>query len=104
MAAPPRTSVAPVGGRGMYGVLGVGEGASLGEIKAAYRSLAKRWHPDVAGEGRAAEFLEIHRAYTTLSDPDERQKYDLSIGKLGLGIHREERFRTTRRWETDQCW
>ncbi|KAL0922671.1 hypothetical protein M5K25_006676 [Dendrobium thyrsiflorum] len=92
-----------VEGRGLYAVLGVGERASMGDIKAAYRTLAKRWHPDVAGEGGAGAFLQIQRAYATLSDPRERERYDCSMGLLGLVFRRGERF-CTRKWETDQCW
>nr|QEG03170.1 chaperone protein DnaJ 11 isoform X2 [Cymbidium ensifolium] len=91
-------------GSGLYVVLGVGERASAGEIKSAYRTLAKRWHPDVAGESSAGTFLEIHQAYATLSDPEERERYDNMMGLLGLGFRREERFCVKRRWETDQCW
>lgn len=91
-------------GRGLYAVLGVRKRASMGEIKAAYRTLAKRWHPDVAGEGSAGVFLQIQRAYATLSDPSERDRYDNSMDLLGLVFRRGERFCTGRRWETDQCW
>ncbi|PKA60325.1 Chaperone protein dnaJ 11, chloroplastic [Apostasia shenzhenica] len=104
MASPTSAAVASAPGKGLYGVLGVAERASSREIKAAYRSLAKRWHPDVAGDVGAEEFLEIHRAYSTLSDPAAREVYDRSIGQIGLGFRRSERFRTARRWETDQCW
>jgi hypothetical protein len=48
-----------------YRVLGVPEGASLADVKRAYRLLAKRHHPD-AGEGSVARFLEIQAAYEAL--------------------------------------
>ena len=62
-----------------YIVLGVNRGASLPEVKKAYRRLARRLHPDVnPGDERAAlRFREIAEAYSTLSDPDRRQRYDL---------------------------
>ena len=62
-----------------YIVLGVNRGASLLEVKKAYRRLARRLHPDVnPGDERAAlRFREIAEAYSTLSDPDRRQRYDL---------------------------
>ena len=62
-----------------YIVLGVNRGASLLEVKKAYRRLARRLHPDVnPGDERAAlRFREIAEAYSTLSDPNRRQRYDL---------------------------
>src|SRR4051794_20266376 len=61
-----------------YIVLGVDRGASLVDVKKAYRRLARRLHPDVnPGDERAAvRFREIAEAYATLSDPDRRQRYD----------------------------
>jgi molecular chaperone DnaJ len=61
-----------------YKVLGVERGASEAEIKAAYRSLARRHHPDVAQDKVAAEtrFKEINEAYEVLSDPQKREMYD----------------------------
>ena len=48
-----------------FRVLGVAEGASLADVKRAYRLLAKKHHPD-AGEGSVARFLEIQAAYEVL--------------------------------------
>ncbi len=48
-----------------YRVLGVADGASLADVKRAYRLLAKKHHPD-AGEGSVARFLEIQAAYEVL--------------------------------------
>jgi curved DNA-binding protein len=66
--------------RDYYEVLGVPRGASAEEIKRAYRSLARKHHPDLqaaADRDRAAErFKEINEAYEVLSDPDKRSKYD----------------------------
>jgi molecular chaperone DnaJ len=61
-----------------YRVLGVERGASEAEIKTAYRSLARRHHPDVAEDKTAAEarFKEINEAYEVLSDPQKREMYD----------------------------
>ncbi|KAJ6832379.1 chaperone protein dnaJ 11, chloroplastic-like [Iris pallida] len=90
--------------RSLYEVLRVEETASAGEIKAAYRALAKRFHPDVDPDGNGSEFLEIRTAYSTLSDAEERERYDRSlIGRVGF--YAEPRMRVPRRtWETDQCW
>jgi hypothetical protein len=46
-----------------YRILGLTRGASLDEVKRAYRRLAKANHPDRAGEGSLARFLEIQDAY-----------------------------------------
>ena len=62
----------PVAGRTHYEVLGVGARASRGEIKAAYRRLAREVHPDGAGGGGNEGFIGLHAAYATLADPDER--------------------------------
>ncbi|RWR95052.1 chaperone protein dnaJ 11, chloroplastic [Cinnamomum micranthum f. kanehirae] len=65
----------------LYEVLRIEKTASLTEIKTAYRNLAKRFHPDAGSDGR--DFMEIHEAYSTLSDPTSRSLYDRSIGSAG---------------------
>jgi len=63
--------------RDFYDVLGVGRGASAEEIKAAYRSLARKHHPDVNKSADAqARFTEIQQAYDVLSDEPKRRMYD----------------------------
>ena len=65
--------------RDYYEVLGVPRRAADKDIKAAYRRLARRYHPDVTGDDpRATErFKEISEAYECLSDPSRRRAYDL---------------------------
>ena len=65
-------------GESLYDVLGVPRDASPADVKAAYRRLAQRWHPDVnAGSpDAAAQFRRIGEAYGVLSDPDQRRAYD----------------------------
>lgn len=63
--------------RDYYDVLGVGRGASSDEIQAAFRKLARRHHPDVNKDPESEErFREINEAYSVLSDPATRRRYD----------------------------
>lgn len=60
-----------------YKILGINENASEEEIKKAYRTLAKKYHPDVSSEENALEkFKEINEAYETLSNKDKKYIYD----------------------------
>jgi molecular chaperone DnaJ len=71
--------------RDYYDTLGLGRNANDDEIKAAFRKLARQYHPDVNKEDGAEErFKEINEAYGVLSDRDKRSRYD-RFGKEGLG-------------------
>jgi preprotein translocase subunit Sec63 len=60
-----------------YSILGVDEEAQADEIKSAYRSQVKIWHPDISTLSGAHErFIEISEAYEVLSDETTRKKYD----------------------------
>jgi molecular chaperone DnaJ len=61
-----------------YIVLGLERGASVADIKRAYKRLARRFHPDINPGDRmaAAQFRQIAEAYETLVDPDRRRRYD----------------------------
>lgn len=64
--------------RSYYEVLGVAPTASQAQIRAAFRILARRWHPDANREDAEAEreFKRISRAYEALGDADRRAAYD----------------------------
>lgn len=66
----------------IYELLGVPGDASEKQIKAAYRALAKKLHPDVGGDPE--HFMRVTRAYEVLSDPERRKRYD-ETGKIDGG-------------------
>src|SRR5262247_4729410 len=68
----------PVQFRDYYETLGVPKTATEDEIRSAFRKLARKHHPDVAKDKKAAEekFKEINEAYEVLGDPQKRKKYD----------------------------
>ncbi|XP_031124054.1 chaperone protein dnaJ 11, chloroplastic-like [Ipomoea triloba] len=101
----------------LYDVLGIRTGASGQEIKAAYRRLARVLHPDVASgsviqessSSPAEDFIRVHAAYSTLSDPEKRANYDRSLLRSRHPVAASVRGYSVRRsalrkWETDQCW
>jgi molecular chaperone DnaJ len=64
-----------------YAILGVTPGATTAEIKAAYRALVKRHHPDAGGDQRT--ILALNAAWEVLRDGDRRRHYDHGAG---LGV------------------
>lgn len=78
-----------------YATLGVAKTASADEIKAAYRKLARKYHPDVSKEKNAEEkFKDVGEAYETLKDAEKRAAYD------DLGNHTaNQEFRPPPGWE-----
>lgn len=95
-----------------YEILGVPTSASPNDIKSAYRRRARTCHPDVVAfelkPHSATEFMRLHAAYSTLSDPNKKASYDRD-----LFFHRRRLvsysspaagFSSKRSWETDQCW
>jgi curved DNA-binding protein CbpA len=93
--------------RDLYQILGIKRAAARDEIHSAYRRKAKSLHPD--GGGSVKAFGELSTAYTVLSDPDRRERYDTTgeivvvrpnnldssaieiiAQKLGLVLHAEQ--------------
>jgi DnaJ-class molecular chaperone len=69
-----------------YAALGVAKEATPEEIKKAYRRLARELHPDVnPGSDASERFKEVTHAYDVLSDPKQRQQYDLGPQAGGFG-------------------
>ncbi|MBZ3906784.1 DnaJ C-terminal domain-containing protein [Streptomyces griseiscabiei] len=63
--------------RDFYEVLGVPRTADRDEIQRAYRTLARTYHPDVNKDPQAEErFKEVNEAFSVLSDPEQRARYD----------------------------
>ncbi|WMV16628.1 hypothetical protein MTR67_010013 [Solanum verrucosum] len=91
-----------------YEILGIPIGSTIQEIKAAYRRLARVCHPDVAAidqkDTSADDFMKIHSAYSTLSDPDKRADYDRRLFRRRRSVNLYSGGYSTRNWETDQCW
>jgi curved DNA-binding protein len=78
-----------------YEILGVERASSQGDIRKAYRKLAKQYHPDISKEKNAdARYKEINEAYEVLKDPDKRAKYDT----LGAGWQQGQDFTPPPDW------
>ena len=71
--------------RDYYEILGISKSADEGEIKKAYRTLAKKYHPDMNPNDKSAEkkFKEVNEAYEILSDPEKKSRYD-AYGHAGI--------------------
>lgn len=71
------------GRRDFYEILGIDGAATLADVRAAFRRLARDKHPDrfqgAARQQAETDFQEITEAYNVLSDPDRRGRYDQSL-------------------------
>uniref|UniRef100_A0ACD5TYI6 Uncharacterized protein n=1 Tax=Avena sativa TaxID=4498 RepID=A0ACD5TYI6_AVESA len=77
-AAPPQPT--------FYELLGISaEGSSFEDVRAAYRRMARKYHPDVSPPDAAKEhtrrFIQVQEAYETLSDPGRRSSYDQALAR-----------------------
>ena len=77
-----------------YKILHISENSTQEEIKSAYRRLARKWHPDIAGnsEDVIANFKDINEAYEILSNEIKKADYDkarrfYSYSGLGAGVN-----------------
>jgi DnaJ domain len=77
----------------LYHILGLPQGATQEQVKAAFRALARRFHPDVNAGSETAEqrFKEVNQAYETLADPGARAAYDRALVRRAVEVRR-------RRW------
>lgn len=84
--------------RDLYAVLELPPKSPLGEVKKAYKRLARKYHPDLNPGDKSSEdrFKEISEAYAILSDPDKKKKYDtrgyvedFAPPQGGRGVHFE---------------
>ena len=68
-----------------YTVLGVEQTASQKEIQTAFRTLAKKYHPDANGNSPESEeqFKQVAIAYEILSDEEKRRQYDVALANPG---------------------
>src|SRR6184192_3323822 len=82
--------------RDYYETLGVSKTATEDEIRSAFRKLARKYHPDVAKDKKAAEekFKQINEAYEVLSDPEKRKKYE----QLGANWNQPGGFQPPPQW------
>ncbi len=67
-----------------YAILEVAPDADEAAIRFAFRHLARRYHPDIAGTGSLERMQQLNIAYQTLSDPAQRRLYDQ---RHGIGVH-----------------
>lgn len=72
-------------GKDLYKIPGISRNAGDQEIRAAYLTLAKKFHPDIGAGSSEEKFLEIQDAYETLADPARRAAYDWELRQTVSG-------------------
>jgi len=88
-------------GKDYYSLLGIPKNAPDKDVKAAYRRLARKYHPDVNPGDKSAEarFKEINEAFEVLSDPDKRKNFD----QYGSDLENAEAFARARQQSQQQA-
>lgn len=76
-----------------YAILGVERGANDREIAAAHRALARRYHPDLAGDGATAEMMRINAAFDVIRTAAQRATFDGLRGWTAPAAPREDEVR-----------
>ena len=69
-------------GNDAYAVLGVEPSVDDDAIQAAYRRLARRYHPDIAGETATKRMMKINAAFDRVRDPVRRAEYDIELDEI----------------------
>jgi curved DNA-binding protein CbpA len=67
-----------------YAILGVAPNSDHAAIVAAYRTMARRYHPDLAGEGATERMTQLNAAFDRLRTPARRADYDLELEHSGI--------------------
>ena len=79
-----------------YSILGVTPDSTDAEIKRAYRTLARKFHPDINPDG-AEKFKDVSEAYETLSNPKKRMQYDTINGFFKSAQKEEKTFTSSQK-------
>src|ERR1700748_3613409 len=88
-----------------YKILGIDKNATEKDIKAAYRKLARKFHPDLNPNDAEAnkKFQQINEANEVLSDPEKRKKYD-AYGEHWQHAEQYEQAKQSRSHTPSQDW
>lgn len=87
-----------------YKILGITEFESQEAIKNAYRKMARKWHPDVAGNSEEAviKFKEINEAYEILSNKIKKEEYDRARRFYSYATSKDNKFETKKTKQEDK--
>ncbi|MEZ5379472.1 MAG: J domain-containing protein [Acidimicrobiales bacterium] len=90
----------------LYDLFGVPSACTPDELRQAYRQLARQLHPDVAGlDDGGLAMAKLNEAWRILSDPDARQRYDLTLGSRShLATPTSPQPPPRAQWSRRQAW